>query len=877
MADVRKAPIRRIRTILNGDQAVYSTELELLHTPSLQRLYGLHQLGLTDRVFIDASHSRLHHVVGVMEQASRLMRAIGDNLSKQASRRFVLEHDSTEGDSTSVKTAPSAGPAQPVLSGLDLAKLVRQDECKARLIGLLHDLTHAPFGHTLEDEIELVDSKHDEPKRQAVAFYRLVLELVWCWSRDCGILADTHFRTRPTSESATKLLGDEDVRYSIGLLRMFVEALPMASPPEKDDRFVAGVAKLCGKILNDPALARPLIIGRGPSLDDLQGLIADLRFAMRALLYLELLHKHEPKSKHVPDRDGNYPVEKLLSGILNEACGDKYKAQATFVPVQHAYLLDVIGNTICADLLDYARRDSFFANLKLDYDGDRIVENMTLVAYEDNERQWTLDGRDPFAGTVLRTGMGMFSHKLRMDVPGALLHLLHVRFYVYQRALFHPTKCVAGAMLGCALQLLGFEESNFPDHLAYVGDETFLDQIRGGARLAKMLLQTIEPQPTPFSSPSQVNGEKSSPIVQKAVVTSAADQEQISMLLAGLKFAESVGTERVAANILQARVRMGSAPAGGRADGRQKKRPKWLPAETERASVGASIRDIDASLALLDRLASRRYFRPVFRLLPNVGLPRASLSHKTVAEPFLNPGIRWFAERTIEREAGLPLGSVVIHCPVAKGPAKIAAILMVWTDVDGEEIAKPLKEIGDLDEALFGQIQAAIEALENMYASMWRLVVSIEPAAYALAAAESTRAHKPDQSQKSDLFGASPATIEGVIGDVLGRVMRKRSRPGNDTAGSLPNDWTMREELMTADGGREEPKEYEVSERVLRLTDEFFEHLKEKTGVDVKRKIHSRTNRAAARPAGVSGFDGETLDIVEELAEALRKPKPRKA
>lgn len=875
MAGVRKGPIRRIRTVLNGDQAVYSTELELLHTPSLQRLYGLHQLGLTDRVFIDASHSRLHHVVGVMEQASRLMRAIAENLARQGSRRFVLGQDPDDDKSVTLTALPSSPPELPGLSGLDLSKLVRGDECKARLIGLLHDLTHAPFGHTLEDEIELVDSKHDEPKRQAAAFYRLVLELVWCWARDCGLLSDPNSRTALSNESAQMLLGDEDVRYSIDLLRRFADALPMANPPE-DDRFVAGAAKLCSTILSDTSLARPLVIGRGPSLDDLKGLIADLRFAMRALLYLELLHRHEPKLKHVPDRDGEYPVEKLLSGVLQQACDDKYQVQAAFVPAQHAYLLDVIGNTICADLLDYARRDSFFANLKLDYDGDRIVENMTLVAYEDNERQWALEGPDPFAGTVLRTGMGMFSHKLRMDVPGALLHLLHVRFYVYQRALFHPTKCVAGAMLGCALQLLGFEESNFPDHLAYVGDETFLDQIRGGARLAKSLLQTVEAPSTAASLPTQLNGDKSSTNGQAAVTSTPLDSDKITALAAGLRFADSVGTECVAASILRARVRLASVPTTGQADGKQKKRPAWLPAETDRASVVSSIRDLDAALVLLDRLASRRYFRPVFRLLPNVGLPRASLSHKTVAEPFLKPGIRWFAERTIEREAGLPLGTVVIHCPVAKGPAKIAAILMVWTDVDGEEIAKPLKEIGDLDAALFGQIQAAIEALENMYASMWRLVVSVEPAAYAIAVAESARSHKADAGQKADLFSTSPPTIEGVIGDVLGRVMRKRRRRGRDVAGSLPNDWTMREELITADGGREEPKEHEPSERVGRLTDEFLEHLKERTGIDVKLKIRSRMNRAAARPPGARGVDGETLDIVEEIAEAFRKSKPRK-
>lgn len=79
-------------------------------------------------------------------------------------------------------------------------------------------------------------------------------------------------------------------------------------------------------------------------------------------------------------------------------------------------MLDIVGNTVCADLLDYAKRDSYFAGLRLDYDPDRIAENFTLVgldasAYEVSHPQ--LDGgsehrgnrvppraSDPFEGVV---------------------------------------------------------------------------------------------------------------------------------------------------------------------------------------------------------------------------------------------------------------------------------------------------------------------------------------------------------------------------------------------------------------------------------------------------------------------------------------------
>ena len=73
-------PTKRIRTVLYGDQKLSAAELEVIHTPAMQRLYSLRQLGLTDRVFIDASHSRIHHVVGVLHQIDKLTTAISSNL-----------------------------------------------------------------------------------------------------------------------------------------------------------------------------------------------------------------------------------------------------------------------------------------------------------------------------------------------------------------------------------------------------------------------------------------------------------------------------------------------------------------------------------------------------------------------------------------------------------------------------------------------------------------------------------------------------------------------------------------------------------------------------------------------------------------------------
>ena len=105
---------------------------------AMQRLYGLRQLGLTDRVFIDASHARIHHVVGVLHQVDKLISAIETNL-KRSNRPLRIGAKGSHQD----------------FSALYLATFVQKRRPVVRFIGLLHDLTHAPFGYTVEDEIRL--------------------------------------------------------------------------------------------------------------------------------------------------------------------------------------------------------------------------------------------------------------------------------------------------------------------------------------------------------------------------------------------------------------------------------------------------------------------------------------------------------------------------------------------------------------------------------------------------------------------------------------------------------------------------------------------------------------------------------------------------
>jgi HD superfamily phosphohydrolase len=639
-----------------GDEHLGAGEIDLLHTPMLQRLYDLHQLGLTDRVFIDASHSRLHHVVGVLEQTEKLVDAIIANLQANPGRELFYQAE-----------RPKAG---------DFASRVETARPVIRLIGLLHDLTHAPFGHTIEDEIRLVASKHDHPERQSEAFYRLVCEYLGWLALEAGV--------RPTNSNEKHAGPEMPAELWQHLLN------PASSMPNEA---LSDVAAMSVALLSNPSeqalAAWKRSHARNEAIDDIAKFLAQLAEAMRALLYLDVLHAEEISAEKCPS-ETPYPFEQLihsvLEGLKRTQLGESYR----FDKHRDAYMLDIIGNTVCADLLDYAQRDSHFAGIRLGYDSDRIAENFTLVSWELGLKGRRLkEGedpkitKDPFPGRSIRTAISLYSHKLRTDVPSELMNLLNVRYYIYERALFHPTKCAAGAMLGTGLQLMGWrplrdeetvKDYELPSEFRNIGDTVFLNDLIVASRTAAHLLGLD-------LTDSKVEIEQLRPCIG-----SSAHSPQ----------------SRITELILR------------RWDG--------LP----RSDAEESVR---AGLELLIRVTARRFYRPVFRNLPNAkNALLTQIGSDEIAEAFKNPIIRFNAERQIERIAKLRSGSVVIHCPVRSGAQKIANVLLVIPTEDGlAESPEKLRDIGRIDQAVFGAHQDAIKAVEDMYKSMWRLIVCVAP------------------------------------------------------------------------------------------------------------------------------------------------------
>ncbi len=124
---------------------IYWTELErrFIDSRPFQRLRSVKQLGTTNRVYPTAEHSRLTHCLGTLRVAQDIIDRV---LSARTGPHPIDDlFDSWAADGYICRLAEAV-----VL---------------ARLSSLMHDLTHVPFGHTIEDDLEILTSHDKNPDR----------------------------------------------------------------------------------------------------------------------------------------------------------------------------------------------------------------------------------------------------------------------------------------------------------------------------------------------------------------------------------------------------------------------------------------------------------------------------------------------------------------------------------------------------------------------------------------------------------------------------------------------------------------------------------------------------------------------------------------
>ncbi len=108
--------------------------------------------------------------------------------------------------------------------------------------------------------------------------------------------------------------------------------------------------------------------------------------------------------------------------------------------MRYAFAADLVGNTICADLLDYLLRDHLYTGLPAAI-GHRFTSAFFIVPAR----------RGPYSERVALNIMQ--DGYERTDVLSELLKALRYRYELSERALYHHAKLAADVMVGKALDL----------------------------------------------------------------------------------------------------------------------------------------------------------------------------------------------------------------------------------------------------------------------------------------------------------------------------------------------------------------------------------------------------------------------------------------
>lgn len=221
--------------------------------------------------------------------------------------------------------------------------------------------------------------------------------------------------------------------------------------------------------LGTSAVAKRIIAavrGSGTEVD------ADLeqRVAIAALLHdvthVPFGHTLEDERCLFPRHDKGTRLHKLLDGRLGDGLAPLGLRESVAVMLGAApvsaeippWAQQVVSSTIDADLLDYLRRDSYFAGLAQSYD-DRIF------------RAFVVDGGQ-LAINMTKHGME------RNDVRSEAVQLLRMRYFLTERVYYHHTKVAAGAMVSKAVEMAHGHGALGEDELLQLNDWTLLERLR---------------------------------------------------------------------------------------------------------------------------------------------------------------------------------------------------------------------------------------------------------------------------------------------------------------------------------------------------------------------------------------------------------------
>lgn len=258
----------------------------IIDAPEFQRLDGIKQLGFAELVYRGAKHSRFEHSIGAYWLARQIMQLIPLN-HERLGIPFLPPNEFHE----------CLGSRTQLID--NLTRIVSY-------ASLLHDITHIPFGHTLEDEFQgIFKYKHDDLESPRLPY----------------ILFDPRSGISQVFKRREPWLGglsNDNLAHLLAIIITYRDEV--------------------GKPGYDKELERPF-----------EEIINE------KIAYQRRLQKDS--SDRISGSMLQY-WEDLLTWYI-------YLRQNR---LYHPFMTDIVANTICSDILDYVRRDVYGTGLGMDFD-----------------------------------------------------------------------------------------------------------------------------------------------------------------------------------------------------------------------------------------------------------------------------------------------------------------------------------------------------------------------------------------------------------------------------------------------------------------------------------------------------------------------------